>query len=146
MQGMLTADLYKQPRRRREAGFTLLEVMVAVAIVATALVALLRLHLMSLDNTLRAQDLTDAVRLAEDKITAMGGFPAIGEEQGICNPDFGRFHCFTSVTAYPLPVTTGPTSRPPMEIRYIMVTVTWLEGQHKQQYTLEDYGTGSQIQ
>jgi general secretion pathway protein I len=47
------------------AGFTLLEVMVALAIVAIALVPLLRLHLLSLDATMRAQGLTTATLLAQ---------------------------------------------------------------------------------
>ena len=46
-------------------GFTLLEVLVAVAIVAIALVTFMGLHLHSLDDTIRAQDLTTARYLGQ---------------------------------------------------------------------------------
>ena len=65
----------------RAAGFTLLEVLVAVAIVALALVTFMGLHLRSLDATIRAQDLTTAVLLAQGKMATMGEFPETGEEQ-----------------------------------------------------------------
>lgn len=121
-------------------GFTLLEVMVAVAVVAIALVVLLRLHLVSLDNTLRAQDLTTAVLLAQGKMATVGTFPDAGEEQGkFEGPELERFRWFTRVTEHSFPV--GTEGKPPVEVRHIMVTVLWLEGQHEQQYTLDAYGT-----
>ena len=54
------------------AGFTLLEVLVAVAIVAIVLVTLLHLHARSLDATIHAQDLTTAVLLAQTKMATLG--------------------------------------------------------------------------
>ena len=67
-------------RRLTTAGFTLLEIMVALAIVAIALVPLLRLHLLSLDATIRSQDLTTAILLAQGQLAAMGAFPEEGED------------------------------------------------------------------
>src|SRR5215471_9920232 len=64
------------------AGFTLLEILVAVAVVALALVAFMGLQVHSLDDTIRAQDLTTAVLLAQGKLATMGDFPDTGEEQG----------------------------------------------------------------
>ena len=61
-----------------DLGFTLLEVLVAVAIVGVSLVMLLRLHLLSLDATLAAQDLTTAVLLAEGKNDDLHGAVAAG--------------------------------------------------------------------
>jgi prepilin-type N-terminal cleavage/methylation domain-containing protein len=45
----------ERPRPSDAPGFTLLEVLVAVAIVAIALVTFLGLHVHSLDDTIRAQ-------------------------------------------------------------------------------------------
>src|SRR2546428_13119809 len=73
----------KRQAQADAAGFTLLEVLVAVAIVAIALVAFMGLHLRSLVATIRAQDLTTAVLLAQAKMATMGEFPATGEEQGM---------------------------------------------------------------
>src|SRR5436309_14282243 len=80
-------------------GFTLLEVLVAVAIVAIALVTFMGLHLHSLDDTIRAQDLTTAVLLAQAKIAAMGEFPETGEAAGkFEGPELERFQWITAVT------------------------------------------------
>src|SRR5215510_8487680 len=79
-------------------GFTLLEVLVAVAIVAIALVTFMGLHLRSLDATIRAQDLTTAVLLAQAKMASMGEFPETGEEQGkFEGPELERFRWATAV-------------------------------------------------
>jgi general secretion pathway protein I len=135
---MLIQRLYNAPRRAGAAGFTLLEVMVAVAVVAIALVMLLRLHLLSLDNMLRAQDITTAALLAQGKIATMGTFPEAGEEQGkFEGAELARFRWFTRVIEHSLSVST--TSQP-VDMRHIIVTVLWFEGQHEQQYTLEAYG------
>jgi general secretion pathway protein I len=131
--------LYKRYGCPSTAGFTLLEVMVAVAVVAIALVVLLRLHLMSLDNTLRAQDLTTAVLLAQGKIATMNAFPETGEEQGkFEGPELERFSWFTRVTEQTFPASEA--GQRDIEVRHILVTVVWFEGHHEQQYTLEAYG------
>ena len=83
-----------------ESGFTLLEVLVAVSIVGIALVVLLRLHLLSLDATLAAQDLSTAVLLAQGKMaTFLAQSPQAGEDEGqFDGPDLERFTWTTSVT------------------------------------------------
>ena len=64
-----------------------------MAIVAIALVTFMGLHLRSLDATIRAQDLTTAVLLAQGKMAGMGEFPDTGEEQGkFEGPELERFH------------------------------------------------------
>lgn len=137
---MLTQGPETWRRYKSAAGFTLLEVMVAVAVVAIALVVLLRLHLVSLDNTLRAQDLTTAVLLAQGKMATMGTFPDTGEEQGkFEGPELQRFRWLTRVTEHSFPV--GTEGKPPLEVRHILVAVLWSEGQHEQQYILDAYGT-----
>jgi general secretion pathway protein I len=58
-----------RPRRPRSSGFTLLEVMVALAVVATAFTALLGLHVRNLETAARDQAYGDAVLLARSLIT-----------------------------------------------------------------------------
>jgi len=72
------------------AGFTLIEVMLALAIVATALVGLLGLHHESLLSVARGQDLTRAALLAQEIMTAaeLERFPALGQTRG----DFQSLH------------------------------------------------------
>jgi general secretion pathway protein I len=120
-------------------GFTLLEVLVAVAIVAIALVTFMGLHLRSLDATIRAQDLTTAVLLAQGKVATMGEFPDTGAEQGkFEGPDLERFQWATAVTEHTLDALSdgGQT----VTVRRLEVTVSWADGQQTHHYTLEAYG------
>jgi general secretion pathway protein I len=120
-------------------GFTLLEVLVAVAIVAIALVTFMGLHLRSLDATIRAQDLTTAVLLAQAKMATMGEFPDTGEEKGrFEGSELERFQWATAVTEHTLDaLSDGGQS---VTVRRLEVTVSWADGQQTRHYTLEAYG------
>jgi general secretion pathway protein I len=128
----------KHQAHTRAAGFTLLEVLVAVAIVAIALVTFMGLHLRSLDATIRAQDLTTAVLLAQGKMATMGEFPDTGEEQGkFEGPELERFQWATAVTEHMLDALDGGQTA---TVRRLEVTVFWADGQQTHHYTLEAYG------
>src|SRR4029453_6741043 len=119
-------------------GFTLLEVLVAVAIVAIALLTFMGLHLRSLDATIRAQDLTTAVLLAQAKMATMGEFPDTGEEKGqFEGPELARFQWVTVVTENTLDAVAGGQA---VTVRRLEVTVAWADGQQLLHYTLEAYG------
>src|ERR1044071_2143874 len=106
-------------------GFTLLEVLVAVAIVAIALVTFMGLHLRSLDATIRAQDLTTAVLLAQAKMASMGEFPDTGEEQGqFEGAELERFRWSTAVTEHTLDALEGSQT---VLVRRLQVTVYWVD-------------------
>jgi len=128
----------KHQAHTRAAGFTLLEVLVAVAIVAIALVTFMGLHLRSLDATIRAQDLTTAVLLAQGKMATMGEFPDTGEEQGkFEGPELERFQWATAVTEHTLDALDGGQT---VTVRRLEVMVFWADGQQTHHYTLEAYG------
>jgi general secretion pathway protein I len=128
----------KRQTQTAAAGFTLLEVLVAVAIVAIALIAFMGLHLSSLDATIRAQDLTTAVLLAQGKMATMGEFPETGEEQGkFEGPELERFQWSTAVTEHTLDALAGGQT---VKVRRLEVTVYWIDGQQTRHYTLEAYG------
>ena len=125
-----------------DSGFTLLEVLVAVAIVGIALVGLLRLHLLSLDATLAAQDLTTAVLLAEGKLaTFMAQSPQEGEDEGqFDGPDLERFSWTTSVIDYDIGLGDQSEGREEaIGIRHVTVSVHWREGNRNRSYSLETY-------
>ena len=72
-------------RRPRDArGFTLLEVMVALAVIATAFTALLGLHVRNLRLAARDQSYTQALLLSRSLITEaeLGPYPGVGIAQG----------------------------------------------------------------
>ena len=127
------------PGQAASAGFTLIEVMVAVAIVALMLVPLLRLHLLSLDATVRAQDLTTAVLLAQGQMAAIGSFPDPGEETGTYDdPELERYRWHSVVTEYTFDAASENTQ---VKVRHIEVTVRWSDGRSERHYTLAAYAS-----
>lgn len=70
--------------KRRSAGFTLLEVLVAVAVLGLALVSLLGLHVRNLALIERDQRMTDATLLARQVMTEAEaeGYPDLGATDG----------------------------------------------------------------
>jgi type II secretion system protein I len=77
------ASRHKQ-RGRLMSGFTLLEVMVAVAFVGIAMLALLALHHQNLRSVERARDLTKAAMLAQGIMSEaeVQRFPELGTTSG----------------------------------------------------------------
>ena len=129
-------------RGKESPGFTLLEVLVAVAVVGIALVGLLRLHLLSLDATLATQDLTTAVLLAEGKLaTFMAEVPQEGEDEGqFEGPDLERFSWTTLVTDYDIDLGDQNEGRDEsIGLRHVTVSVHWREGNRNRSYSLETY-------
>ena len=72
------------PLRRRARGFTLLEVMVAIAILGIALLGLLGLQHQSMQSVIRAQQSTRASMLAQAVMTEaeLERFPDLGRTSG----------------------------------------------------------------
>jgi general secretion pathway protein I len=73
-----------KPLQRRARGFTLLEVMVAMAILGIALLGLLGLHHQSMVSVIRAQQTTRAAMLAQAVMTEaeLERFPDLGMTSG----------------------------------------------------------------
>ena len=83
--------------RRRARAFTLIEVMVAIAILGIALLGLLGLHHQSLQSVIRAQQTTRAAMLAQAVMTEaeLERFPELGATSGDFEASFrGEFRDF----------------------------------------------------
>ncbi len=83
--------------RRRAGGFTLIEVMVAIAILGVALMGLLALHHQSMQSVIRAQQMTRAAMLAQAVMTEaeIERFPDLGSTKGDFQASFpGEFPDF----------------------------------------------------
>lgn len=105
-------------RRRANGGFTLLEVLVALALLAAGLLGLLELLSGSLRLSGGARDVTAASLYASQRLeeALLAPRPAEGEESGL----FGDTYRWTARTVF-LPEAEGQPFRPAR----IEVTVRW---------------------
>jgi general secretion pathway protein I len=114
------------------SGFTLLEVMVAVAIMAMVLVTLLGLRNNSIQDVGRAERITTATMLAKRKMVdaTLNGKPRLpAEDEGTFTED--EFADYTwKKTIIPTPFTQL------MEVR---VAVLWMDGSRQEQVELLSY-------
>jgi general secretion pathway protein I len=114
---------------RKPAGFTLIEVVAALAIISIALLALLRLHLLSIRAADKAQVLSQAVFLAQEKIaeTLSGGYPPVGTQSGIVETDGPQLTWRTEVTDA-RPASSHASDLKLNRLRRLSVDVAWPEG------------------
>jgi general secretion pathway protein I len=110
----------------RPTGFTLIEVMVALAVLAIGFTGLLGLRNRDIATAAYASRLTDATLLANEKIvqTSVGDFPAVGVRTG-------------GAEGYRWIEEVRPT--PFDAIRELTVTVSWQEGGHEEEVHLTTY-------
>jgi len=120
----------KIPQNSQKLGFTLLEVLVAVVILGTALAVLLAAVNRNLVLASKSKNLTIAGILAQKKITEveLEGFPEIREQQGEFEEAPG-FKWFLSVRPFEI-------SQLGTEIRVIRLLITWDEGEEDFEVTL----------
>jgi|GEM_PF-372698 len=104
-------------------GFTLLEVIIAVAILGASLAILLGAVNKNLILASRSKNLSIASSLAQQKLgeIELAGYPEVGEEQGVFEESPG-FSWYLSVLPYNI-------EQLGTEIRVVLLTVTWDEGQ-----------------
>ena len=106
----------------KEKGFTLLEVVIAVAIIGVALMMLLSAVNRNLDVAGKSRDAQIAALLAQQMLSEieMEGFPNIREEEGKFE-DYPGFEWFLTVLPYNL-------SMVETNIRIVNVLIVWNEG------------------
>ena len=132
-----------------EEGFTLLEVLLAIALLAIALPVLLGLRNFDLDLQDRASELTSATLLAQEKLleVELSGQYSIGETVG----DFPTLPLGAQSTIQAVPRAVGykwkrtiaPT---PLEfVREIRIRVSWPRGEREEQVGVSTYVFASRL-
>ena len=114
-------DIIGLRTRKMLRGFTLLEIMVALAIIGTALVSLLSLGNRSLLVNDRLQHMTQATLLAQQKMSetehqaAVSGLSGVSTEaQGQFAPPFDNYRWMRALAETPLPA-----------VQMVTITVLW---------------------
>jgi prepilin-type N-terminal cleavage/methylation domain-containing protein len=116
-------------------GFTLLEVMIAIGILAIGLLVLLQAHVMNLRMCAHSQLSTRAMLLAERKVAEVeaGKMRVPGEREG----DFGELHPGFLWKELITPVIIG--NRVLSGISRVEVVVSWEEGAREEEVKLVTY-------
>lgn len=124
--------------RERARAFTFVEVIVALTIVSISLLALLRLHVISIRTVSTAQVKSQAVFLANEKIaeTLAVGYPKQGSDSGSVEKNGLSLNWRTEVKEVRLPEldeanVTG--------LRKILVDVSWKQGAGRQNLQMSTY-------
>ncbi len=106
----------------RQRGFTLLEVIIAVAIMGAALAILLGAVNRNLVQASKSKNQSIAQALAQQKMTEieLEGYPEVGQEQGTFE-EFPGFDWYVNVLPYDI-------EQLGTEIRIVMVDIAWDEG------------------
>ena len=120
--------------RRVAGGFTLLEVMIAIGILAIGLIVLLQTHVMNLKMIAHSQLSMKAMLLAERRIAEIeaGGVKTIGETEGDFE-EFPEFYWREVVTPFSIGnEVLGGVSR-------VEVIVSWEEGSGEEEVKLVTY-------
>jgi prepilin-type N-terminal cleavage/methylation domain-containing protein len=136
-------------KRQRPSGFTLIESVAALAVAAIGLLALLQLQLVSMRTADKAQGLTQAVLLAQEKMAealSASSWP-VGIEAGTVEAQGEQFTWQREVTPARLTeqVLTDPgrsSAQPPWQpsrLRQLTVEVTWLQGPGDKHIRLTTY-------
>ena len=106
-------------------GFTLLEVVIAVAIIGVAMMMLLSSVNRNLDLAAKSRDAQIAALLAQEMLTdiELEGFPQVREEEGEFE-NYPGFSWYLSVLPYNLSLVET-------NIRIVRVLIVWNEGEEE---------------
>lgn len=129
-------------RRADRGGFTLIEVLVAIAIAALLLVALLRILTLSLGASERSELVTRATLLAQSTLDAVGVVAPLAEGD-IAELVNGPFHIRAAVERYRAPGGTEGSAQYLVLYR-LSTTVSWREGRRPRSVSLSTLRLGPQ--
>jgi len=128
----------------KTSAFTLIEALVALAVVGIALVALLGLQLTSINLTQRADTGVQAALLAEEKMeeSLAGGYSQIGPASGTVRRDNCELRWQRTVAAPHLPQLQSSKIN---DLREVNVLVSWQDGSRRNQYKLSSLVADSSL-
>jgi general secretion pathway protein I len=129
-----TWSLWRGNEPKGHRGFTILEVLIALAIIAIVLITCVRAQNQNIRLHQLSRDITIATILARQKMgeIELAGFPELGENEGDFEDTFPRFTWKTTVSMTPFE-----------EARRIDLSVLWKEGTWERQVDVIAYITNT---
>ena len=134
----------KRPSTTTRSAFTFIEILVALAIAAIALLGLLRLHLLSTATADAAETVTQAVFIAQEQMaeTGAGRDPKEGAQSGTVERNGRNFTWRTEITG----VGSHETANLKLTgLRQLRTVVTWDEGTGPKSIQMTTYIADSRI-
>jgi prepilin-type N-terminal cleavage/methylation domain-containing protein len=113
-------------RRHADAGFTLIEVLIALAIVAALLLPLLRSFSNGVGSASKTGAFTEATLIAESTVETIGADVTLSDVAGLDQRD-GAYHVVASVQRYSANVNSNQPGQAVVPYE-VVVTVSWPEG------------------
>lgn len=125
--------------RRRQSGFTLIEVLVALVVLSIAVVAALQLFGGGLRLARASADHLEATLLASEKLSELGLEPL---EEGTSEGTEGEYHWTRRIVADPSlsPEEPDPAKPPSVRLARVSVDVRWGKNRHVELVTLRTLG------
>jgi general secretion pathway protein I len=129
--------LGREDEGRNPRGFTLLEVLISLSIIAIVLISCLRAQNQSIRLYHLSRDMTVATILARQKMgeIELAGFPELGEEEGDFEDTFPGFTWRQRVSETPFE-----------EARRIDLSITWKEGTGERSVDVIAYITNTKME
>jgi type II secretion system protein I len=131
-------------RSRTRPAFTFIEVLIALAIAAIAVLGLLRLHLISISTADTARATSQAVFLAQEKMAeaAVPGYPQQGTNSGSVERNGLNFAWRTDITNVGSQDVRGLVLK---DLRRIQTRVTWQQGTRPKNVQMTTYVANGKI-
>ena len=133
-----TWNLRRKDRGSGPAGFTLLEVLISLLIIAIVLISCLRAQNQSIRLYTLSRDMTIATILAHQKMEEIEnegtGFPELGEEEGDFEEQFPGFTWKKAVSVTPFE-----------EARRVDLSIVWQDGIRERRVDVVSYITNTKI-
>lgn len=120
--------------KNREGGFTLLEVIIALAIIATALVALLSLQSRSM-SMMKSAEMFEGARLLAERLMAEGELK--GVSNGEIKGEEGSYNW--TLTEMRLTPDTMPEGVKALTGRQVSFDILWMEGKKEEKLSFAEY-------